>query len=383
MQDNPLLQLKSLGQSVWLDFLSRQSLTSGKLAWLIKEDGLAGVTSNPAIFKEAMADAPDYDDAIRALVQAHKSVEEIYQALVVADIQKAADLFQALYHQAEGGDGFVSLEVSPHLAHDTQGTIEEGRRLWQAVNRPNVFIKVPATRAGLPAIRQLISEGINVNVTLLFSLPRYLEVAEAYIAGLRDRVAAGQPVTRVASVASFFLSRIDTLVDARLEKVITQGGPQALLAESLLGQVAIASAKVAYQLSQEIFEEEQFHLLEQQGARKQRLLWASTSSKNLHYSDLKYVEALIGPETINTMPLKTLEAYRDHGRPALRLEDDLQEAYQTLSTLAELQLNLDEITQQLETEGIQKFIESYNALLEALAKKFEHYRLAQEIGIPR
>lgn len=383
MQHNPLLQLKSLGQSVWLDFLSRQLLTSGALARLIKEDGLAGVTSNPAIFKEAMADTPDYDDAIRALTQAHKRVEEIYQALVVEDIQRAADLFRSLYDQAEAGDGFVSLEVSPHLAHDTQGTIEEGRRLWQAVNRPNVFIKVPATRAGLPAIRQLISEGVNVNITLLFSLPRYCEVAEAYIAGLRDRVAAGQPVTHVASVASFFLSRIDTLVDARLEKVIAQGGPQALLAESLLGQVALASAKVAYQLYQEIFEEEQFSLLEQQGARKQRLLWASTSTKNPHYSDLKYVETLIGPETINTMPLKTLEVYRDHGQPSLTLEENLKEAYQTLSTLAELQINLDEITQQLETEGIQKFIEPYEALLEALAKKFERYRLAQEIGLPR
>jgi transaldolase len=222
MKDNPLLQLKSLRQSVWLDFLSRQLLTSGKLARLIEEDGLAGVTSNPAIFKEAMADASDYDEAIRALVQAHKRVEEIYWALAVEDIQRATNLFQALYHQTEAGDGFVSLEVSPHLAHETQGTIEEARRLWQAVNRPNVFIKVPATRAGLPAIRQLISEGINVNVTLLFSLPRYWEVAEAYIAGLRDRVAAGQPVAHVASVASFFLSRIDTLVDAQLEKVIAQ-----------------------------------------------------------------------------------------------------------------------------------------------------------------
>jgi transaldolase len=383
MQDNPLLQLKTLGQSVWLDFLSRQLLTSGHLARLIQEDGLAGVTSNPAIFKEAMADVPDYDEAIRALVQRHKNVEEIYQALIVADIQQAADLLQPLYHQAETGDGFISLEVSPSLAYDPQGTIEEGRRLWQAVQRPNLFIKVPATRAGLPAIRQLISEGINVNVTLLFSLPRYCEVAEAYMAGLRDRIAAGQPVTHVASVASFFLSRIDTRVDAELEKIIALGGPQALLAQSLLGRVALASAKVAYQLYQEIFEEEQFHLLEQQGARKQRLLWASTSPKNPHYSALKYVEALIGPETINTMPLKTLEAYRDHGRPRLTLEENLKEAYQTLSTLAELQLNLDEITQQLETEGLQKFAESYDALLEALAKKFEHYRLAQELGVPR
>jgi transaldolase len=393
MPPNPLLQLKTFGQTVWLDFLSQRLLTSGTLARLIKEDGLAGLTSNPAIFKEAMADTPDYDDTIRAFVvratpgasatRAHKRVEDIYQALVVEDIQRVADLFRALYDHSEAGDGFVSLELSPHLAHDPQGTIEEARRLWQAVNRPNLFIKVPATRAGLPAIRQLISEGINLNVTLLFSLPRYWEVAEAYIAGLRDRLAAGQPVAHVASVASFFLSRIDTLLDAHLENLIARGGPQALLAESLLGQVALASAKVAYQLYQEIFEEEQFRLLERQGARKQRLLWASTGAKNPAYSDLKYVEDLIGPETINTMPLKTLEAYRDHGRPALRLEEDLPEAYQTLTNLAELQLNLDDLTQQLETEGLQKFIESYDELLAALAKKFERFRLAQEISLPR
>jgi transaldolase len=381
MYSNPLLQLKTLGQTVWLDFLSRQLLTSGNLARLIQEDGLAGVTSNLARFKEALVDTPAYDDAIRALTQAHKRVEAIYQALVVADMQQAADLFRALSPQA--GDGFVSLELSPHLAHDTQGTLEEARRLWQAVNRPNLLIKVPATRAGLPAIRQLIREGVNVNVTLLFSLPRYCEVAEAYLAGLRDRVAAGQPVTHVTSVASFFLSRLDTLVDAHLEKLIAPGGPQALLAESLLGRVGLASAKVAYQLYQENFEEEQFHLLEQQGARPQRLLWASTGVKNPQYSDLKYVEALMGPETITTMSLKTLETYRDHGRPGLTLEQDLKEAYQTLTTLAELQLNLDELTQQLETEALQNLIDPYEALLEDLAKKFERYRLAQELGVPR
>jgi transaldolase len=382
MQQNPLLKLREFGQSIWLDLLSREILSTGKLQQLIDEDGLCGVTSNPKIFQEAIGKSSDYDDAIRILVQAGKNVEDIYQALTVEDIQWAADLFRSIYHQTDGRDGFVSLEVSPELAYETEGTLEEARRLWRAVDRPNLFIKVPATFEGLPAIQQLIREGINVNVTLLFSLQRYQQVAQAYINGLVERMEAKLPLERVASVASFFLSRVDVLVDSRLEKIIEQGGPQAALAGQLRGQAAIASAKVAYQIHKDIFATEQFRRLEKKGARPQRLLWASTSTKNPDYSDVKYVEALIGPGTINTMPLETLEAYRDHGQPALRLEEDVMIARQTLARLADLGIDLTEVTQQLEQEGVKKLADPHNQLMGELAKKFERYRVTEMVGKP-
>ncbi len=369
MVANPLLQLRDFGQSVWLDYIRRQLITSGELRRLIEDDGLCGVTSNPAIFEKAIAGSHDYDEDIRAMALEGKSVAEIYQNLTVADIRQAAEVFLPLYHKLKGRDGFVSLEVNPHLAHDTEGTIVEARRLWAALEFPNVFIKVPATREGLPAIRQLISEGINVNVTLLFGLPRYESVAEAYIAGLEDRIAAGQPVNRVASVASFFLSRIDVLLDPRLEKIMAAGGPRADEAAALRGQVAIASAKMAYSLYQRIFASERFRRLAAQGARPQRVLWASTGAKNPAYSDVKYVEPLIGPETINTMPLETLHAYRDHGRPASRLEEMLDEAAGVLQRLPALGIDLDQVTQQLEDEGVEKFIKPYDSLMCSLEAK--------------
>ena len=285
------------------------------------------------------------------------------------DVQRAADLFRPLYDRVEGEDGFVSLEVNPHLAHDTQGTEAEARRLWQALARPNVFIKVPATKEGLPAIRQLISEGINVNVTLLFGLPRYREVAEAYIAGLEDRAAQGQPLGRVASVASFFLSRIDVLLDPRLEKLAAAGGPQAQTAKDLIGQVAIASAKVAYTIYQEVFGSERFQKLAAQGARPQRLLWASTSTKNPAYPDVKYVEPLIGADTVNTLPPETLAAYRDHGDPAPRLTEGVDRAAGILTRLPELGLDLDQATQQLEDEGVEKFNQPFDSLMATLEGK--------------
>jgi len=369
MTSNPLLKLANYGQSIWLDYLRRGLITSGELQKLIDEDGLRGITSNPSIFEKAIGGSHDYDDAIKKLAREDKSVPEIYRALTVADIQQAADLLRPVYDRLDGRDGFVSLEVSPHLARDTQGTIAEARELWAAVDRPNIFIKVPATLEGLPAIQQLISEGINVNVTLLFGLPRYQKVAGAYLAGLEARVKQGQPIDHVASVASFFLSRIDVLVDPMLEEKTAGSGPNAKLAQRLHGQVAIASAKTAYQIYKDIYDSERFHKLAEHGARPQRLLWASTSTKNPTYSDVKYVEALIGPETVNTVPQETLDAYRDHGQPALRLEDDVIEAQEMLHQLEKLDINLADVTQQLEDEGIEKFNKPFDRLLETLKKE--------------
>lgn len=369
MKGNPLLMLKKFGQSVWLDYISREMLTSGELRRLILEDGVSGVTTNPAILEKDIAETAAYDDRIRALSLEGKSVEEIYQALVVSDIQFAADELRFVYDRLDGRDGFVSLEVSPRLAHDTPGTVTEARKLWKAVSRPNIFIKVPATREGLPAIRRLIGEGINVNITLLFGLSRYRQVAEAYMAGLEDRLAAGQPVDRVASVASFFLSRIDVMVDPLLEKEMTAGGSRGEAAASLHGETALSCAKAAYRMFREMFDAARFEGLSGRGARVQRLLWASTGTKNPAYSDVKYVEPLIGPETINTVPPETLRAYRDHGRPAPRLEEDLAQAEKILERLPELGIDLDRVTQALEDEGIDKFIRPYEKLMKTLAGK--------------
>jgi transaldolase len=296
-------------------------------------------------------------------------VKQIYETLTVDDVGQAADVFRPLYDKVDGTDGFVSLEVNPHLARDTDGTISEARHLWQALSRPNVLIKVPATKEGLPAIRQLTSEGINVNVTLLFGLPRYREVAEAYIAGLEARAAQGQPLNRVASVASFFLSRIDVLLDPKLEKMAAAGGPQAQAAKDLIGQVAIASAKEAYRIYQEIFGSPRFKKLAGSGARPQRLLWASTSTKNPAYPDLKYVEPLIGPDTINTLPPDTLKAYRAHGDPAARLTEGVDRAAGNLARLPKLGIDLDQATQQLEDEGVEKFNQPFDSLVATLETK--------------
>jgi len=369
MKENPLLKLASFGQSIWLDYIRRRMIDSGELQKLIDDDGLKGVTSNPAIFEKAIAGSPDYDAAIRTLAQAGKSIQEIYETLTVEDVQGAADLFRPLYDRVKGKDGFISLEVNPHLAHDTPGTIAEARRLWQALSRPNVLIKVPATKEGLPAIRQLISEGLNVNVTLLFGLPRYREVAAAYIGGLEARLAQGRPLNPVASVASFFLSRIDVLLDPKLEKLAVAIGPHARTARDLIGQVAIASARAAYTIYQEIFGSERFKKLAAQGARPQRLLWASTSTKNPAYPDLKYVEPLIGPDTVNTLPPETLAAYRDHGDPAARLTEGVDRAAAALARLPELGLDLDQATQQLEDQGVEKFNQPFDSLMATLEGK--------------
>ncbi|MHB1132756.1 MAG: transaldolase [Chloroflexota bacterium] len=368
MNENPLLQLHTFGQDIWLDVIHRRMLRDGELRRLIAEDGLRGVTTNPSIFEKAICGSHDYDDAIRALVAQGQDARQVYQALTVADVQEAADQFRPLFER-EPVAGFVSLEVSPHLAYDTAATIAEARVLWAAANRPNVMIKVPGTQEGLAAIRTLIGEGVNVNVTLLFGLPRYREVAQAYLAGVRDALAQGRPVAGVASVASFFLSRIDTLVDPLLEEVERGGGARGELAGQLCGQVAIASARIAYQMFRELFGGAEFAQLAGQGARPQRPLWASTSTKNPAYGDLKYVEALIGPQTINTLPPETLVAYRDHGRPQASLERDLDEARAVLARLPEVGVDLDQATSQLEREGAQKFVASYDTLLAALEER--------------
>ncbi|MDY0169336.1 MAG: transaldolase [Thermoguttaceae bacterium] len=367
MTGNPLQSLAALGQSVWLDYIQRRLIESGDLKRMIDEDGLRGMTSNPAIFEKAITGSHDYDDDIRRLAGEGNDVASIYEALSVRDVQDAADVFQTVYDASEGRDGFVSLEVNPHLAHDTLGTVEEARRLWTALNRPNVLIKVPSTVEGLPAIRQLISEGINVNVTLLFGLPRYREVAEAYLAGLESRSAGGHSIDRVASVASFFVSRIDTLVDALLEERISQGGSAGEIAKELLGHVAVASAKLAYQQYKELFGSGRFKTLAGKGARVQRLLWGSTSTKNPDYSDVKYVEPLIGPDTVNTLPVETFHAYRDHGQPEVRIEDGLEHANWVLQQLPKLEIDLDRVTQQLEDEGVEKFNQPFDKLLSAIA----------------
>ena len=336
MKDNSVKALAALGQSIWLDYIRRNLIVSGELSRLIKQDGLRGMTSNPSIFEKAIGESHDYDEDIRAMALEGKGVMAIYEALSLGDVQSAADDFRPLYDKTDGQDGYVSLEVNPHLAHDTSGTMEEARRLWTTLDRPNVLIKVPATAEGLPAIEQLISEGISVNVTLLFGLPRYRQVADAYIAGIEARAAQGKPVKHVASVASFFVSRIDALVDPLLEKQIAQGSREADVAKQVQGQVAVASAKMAYQMYKETFGSARFKKLADKGARSQRLLWASTGTKNPDYSDVKYVESLIGPDTVNTVPVETLDAYRDHGDPQARLEQDVERAGWVLEQLPQL-----------------------------------------------
>jgi transaldolase len=369
MKSNPLLDLESFGQSIWMDFISRRTISSGQLQRWIEEDGISGVTSNPSIFEKAIAESDDYDEFIRDLSLKGMSSEEIFRSLTVEDIQRVADLLRPTYDRTDGRDGFVSLEVSPTLAHDTTGTIEEARELWARVNRPNAMIKVPATSEGIPAIRKLIGEGINVNITLLFGLPRYREVVDAYLSGLEILAASGKPLKPVASVASFFLSRIDTLIDPVLEENIEADNSHAGIAARLRGQAAIASAKIAYEIYKEIFTSDRFARLANKGARTQKLLWASTSTKNPAYKDTKYVDALIGPDTINTVPVETLNAYRDHGRPEQSLDQEVHRAYHLLDELSSVGIDLDVITQQLEDEGVKKFIAAYDQLMDSIKEK--------------
>ncbi|MBF0297830.1 MAG: transaldolase [Oligoflexia bacterium] len=366
---NPLKQLKTFGQSLWLDYIRRDLITSGKLRRLIEEDGLRGMTSNPTIFEKVIAYEHDYDEDIKNMILKKKDAKTIYEAISQHDVKGAADEFRSLYDTTDGEDGYVSLEVNPHLAYETEKTIDEARRLWTSLNRPNVFIKVPATVSGLAAIRKLISEGININITLLFGLPRYQQVIEAYIAGMEERLLQGKPLKHVASVASFFISRIDGLVDPLLEKLIAEGNEKARLSKMILGQVAISNAKVAYQIFKETFDTKRFKKLAKEGARVQRLLWASTGTKNPNYSDTKYVDALIGKDTVNTVPLKTLDAYRDQGRPTASLEQNIEKARQILEQLSELGIDMEKIAQQLEKEGIENFNKPFDNLMNVLQQR--------------
>ncbi|WP_295650472.1 transaldolase [uncultured Mucilaginibacter sp.] len=355
--ENNVKKIHSFGQSIWLDFIDREIMASGKLKSLIDVDGVRGVTSNPAIFEKAITSSSDYDADIKALAGSAKTTEELFFKLAIKDIQKATDMFKGVYEESKGVDGYVSLEVSPFLALDTEGTAAQAEQLWKEVDRKNVMIKIPGTQPGLAAIRQSIAKGININVTLLFGLPRYEEVTEAYISGLEDHLAAGHKIGHISSVASFFLSRIDVLVDPMLDE---KG------LGDLKGEVAIASAKKAYEIYKKVFSGPRWEKLAAQGAQPQRLLWASTSSKNPAFKDTKYVEALIGADTVDTVPLETIEAFRDHGIAANVLEDGLDKATETLDRLKKAGIDIDKITQQLEDEGIDKFNKPFEKLLKSI-----------------
>lgn len=365
MTTSPLLIVNRLGQSIWLDYIQRALLAGGEFQRMIDRDGVSGVTSNPAILEKAIVEHHDYDAEIEAT--SGLDARALYEQLAIEDLQQAADLLRPVYEASSGRDGFVSLEVSPHLADDAGATIGEARRLWAVLDRPNSLIKVPATTAGVAAIRQLIADGININATLLFGLQRYQAVAESYLEGLDTRRQQGKPLEHVTSVASFFLSRIDTLVDSRLDELTDDA--TRIQAQALRGRAAIASARLAYQTGKQLFSGERWQRLAQAGGRKQRLLWASTSTKDPGYSDIKYVEALIGPGTINTLPLETLEAYRTHGHPEARLETDIDMARETLAGLAALDIDMQAISAQLEREGVQKFVVAFDKVLGNLARR--------------
>lgn len=369
---NSLLALEQAGQALWLDFIRRSLITSGELKKMVDEDGMRGVTSNPSIFEKAIVGSSDYTSTIDAMYgRGETDPMKIYEALAIPDIQAAADVFRPVYERTKRHDGYVSLEVSPFLAHDTQKTVEEARRLWKAVGRENVMIKVPGTPEGIPAIQQLLSEGININITLLFAVDRYEQVAEAHLAGLEALAASGGDVSRVASVASFFVSRIDTLVDHQAAdrlKTASDATERALL-RSIMGKVAIANAKLAYQYYKEVIASARWKALEAKGAQTQRLLWASTSTKNPKYRDVLYVEELIGPETVNTIPMQTLEAFRDHGKVRLSLEEEIDEAQDTMQVLEQVGISMKGVTDQLLKDAVRLFAEAFDQLLNALDRQ--------------
>ncbi len=368
---NPLLTLSNLGQSVWYDNIQRSMLSSGMLQRLVEDDGLKGVTSNPSIFEKAINGSSDYDGALAALRTENPDAtsRELFFSLAVDDIQAAADVLRPVYDASNGKDGMISLEVGPDLAHDTNGTIAEGRELWQRVDRPNLMIKVPATREGLGAIQTLIADGINVNVTLLFSTQRHEAVMDAYLSGLEARLKAGKPINKVASVASFFISRVDTAIDSLLDDAKMSGDDMHKKAHSLKGKIAIANAKVSYQNYKEVFSSERFQQLREAGAQTQRLLWASTGTKNPDYSDVLYVEALIGPDTVNTMPPATFDAVRSHGHPYLTLEHGVDLARFQINMLSEVGIDLNAVTEELEVQGVDVFAASFDTLLVAIDNK--------------
>ena len=361
MSNSPLLQLASLGQSIWYDFITRDLIVSGKLAQLIREDSLQGMTSNPTIFEKAVSGSDLYDDDIRRLSAAGRTPAEVFEAIAVDDVRSACDVFRPLYDATGGEHGLVSIEVSPGVANDTQASIIEARRLWHSVNRPNVMVKIPGTQEGLEAISSCLAEGLNINITLLFSLERHAQVIDAYFSGLEQRVKKGLSIDRIRSVASFFVSRVDGKVDPLLDAA---GDPK-----QLRGTAAIANACMAYDLFERRFAGPRWDALKALGARVQRPLWASTSTKDKRYPDVYYVEALIAAQTVNTLPPATLDAYRDHGQPAIRIYEGIARAPGQLAGLAASGIDLARVTAELETEGVASFAASYNSLLSGIEAK--------------
>jgi transaldolase len=361
MADSRLHTLSELGQSVWIDFLSRHLLRRGELARMMEEDAVVGVTSNPTIFQKAISEGDAYDEQFREVLAEEEDAKEVFLRLAVQDVQDACDLLRPVWDGGHGQDGYVSIEVDPNLASDTQATTDEAQRLHELVDRPNCFVKIPATQAGLPAIEEMIARGRNINVTLIFSLQRYAEVVEAYLRGLERLVESGGDPTPVASVASFFVSRVDTEADRRLDEVGAS--------DDLKGKLAVANAKLAYQRYQELFSGDRWDALSAKGARAQRCLWASTSTKNPEYRDVLYVEELIGPETVNTMPEETIRAFQDHGEVALTLERDLDEAQRVFDRIAEVGVDYDDVVATLEREGVEKFADSFRELLDGVKAK--------------
>jgi transaldolase len=362
MNSNPLVKIPELGQSIWYDNISRNIIDSGELRRMIIDDGIRGVTSNPTIFQNAISSGSEYDDLIRELLleDQNLTINELYEKLIVNDIKDGADILRSVYDDSNGLDGYISVEVSPDLAYKTKETVIEARKLWKLINRPNLMIKVPATREGVLAVRQLISEGININVTLMFSMEHYLSVVDAYLTGLKDRLAKGEKIDDVASVASFFVSRVDTMTDKKLTE--TGNG-------TLKGKIAVANSKVVYQKSLEIYISDLFVNLESNGAKKQRLLWASTGTKNPEYSDILYVEELIGMDTVNTVPPATLAAFRDHGIPEESLTKNIEQSIKYIADLKQTGISLSDITHQLQVDGVAAFKNSFISLLEVLNQK--------------
>ena len=366
---NPLKGLLAYGQSPWMDYIRRDLLTGGGLKKYIDNDGLRGMTSNPTIFEKAINGSTLYSDVLNSPEAKSLNAKQLFEKLAIRDVQDACDIFRPVYDESKHRDGYVSLEVSPLLANDTNGTIEEARRLWKAVNRPNVMIKVPATPEGVPAIRQLLEEGLNINITLLFAQSAYEKVAEAFIAALEARAAKGQPINHIASVASFFVSRIDSLIDSKIDTLLkTASGDAKVLLESLHGTIAIANAKLTYKKYQELFGGPRWKALAAKGAQTQRLLWASTSTKNPKYRDVLYVEELIGADTVDTIPPATFDAFRDHGKLRPSLTEDVPGAARHMENLAKAGISMKEVTEQLVVDGVKLFADAFKTLLEATGK---------------
>jgi transaldolase len=383
MADNALIGLNEIGQSVWLDNLSRSLINSGELKRLIDEDGLRGITSNPTIFQKAISGSSDYDLSLQRLLdQGIRDEKELFFSLAFEDISSATDLLWPVYQSTNGLDGFVSIEVSPNLAYDTDATISEAKRLFKTIGKKNILVKVPGTKQGLPAIEQLISEGVNVNVTLLFSVNRYEEAAKAYLRGLERRIRFGQPIHEIASVASFFVSRVDTLTDKLLESrlFLATSKAERRKIESLFGKAAVANAKISYKKYKDIFSGKRFLNLKAKGGQVQRILWGSTGTKNPRYSDIKYVSELIAPDSINTTPEKTMMAFKDHGQARITITNHLEEVERLFEDLKSVGIDINNVTKQLETEGVNLFSDSFFSLLKEIAKKRESFLSRQRFG---